>query len=118
MTTSKNTLEIGCFYPVRGEVMKFTGFTSNTERTEYSFLSWRGMSVTLIAYNTAEAEKKQFAKMADWLQARCVRDGIRLCEGETLDAIARCKITDFATISDFTHKQDSTSEAIAYSMRD
>ena len=118
MTTSKNTLEIGCFYPVRGEVMKFQGFQANTERTEYSFLSWRGMSVTLIAYNTAEAEKKQFAKMADWLQERCLRDGTRLCESETLDAIARCKITDFATISDFNHKQDSTSEAIAYSMRD
>ena len=75
------------------------------------------MSVSLVAYNSVEAEKKQFDKMADWLQARCIRDGVRLCESETLDAIARCKITDYATISDFTHKQDSTGEMIAHSMR-
>ena len=118
MTTSKNTLEIGCFYPVRGEVMKFTGFTSNTERTEYSFLSWRGMSVSLVAYNTLEAEDKAFGKMADWLQERCIKNGTRLCEGEQLEAIARCKITDIAVINDYIENQTKTDESIAYSMRD
>ena len=120
MTTSNNTLEIGCFYPVKGEVMKFVGFKADgyKETTKFSFESWRGFTVNLERYDSLEAEDKAFGKMADWLQARCIRDGVRLCESETLDAIARCKITDYATISDFTHKQDSTSDAIAHSMRD
>ena len=56
--------------------------------------------------------------MADWLQERCINRGTRLCEGEQLDAIARCKITDIAVINDWNENKRTTSEAIAYSMRD
>jgi len=118
MTTSNNTLEIGCFYPVKGEVMKFVGFRADDEKTTYSFESWRGLVYTLERYNSAEAEMTQFLKMADWLQERCRKNGTRLCEGETLDAIARCKVTDIAVINDWNENKRTTSEAIAYSMRD
>ena len=118
MTTSNNTLEIGCFYPVKGEVMKFVGFRADDEKTTYSFESWRGLVYTLERYNSAEAEMAQFLKMADWLQERCRERGTRLCEGETLDAIALCKITDQAVINDYIENETKTSEAIAYSMRD
>ena len=118
MTTSNNTLKIGCFYPVKGEVMKFTGFRADEDKTTYSFQSWRGTTHTLERYNTVEAEEAQFAKMADWLQERCRKNGTRLCEGETLDAIARCKVTDIAVINDWNENKQTTSEAIAYSMRD
>ena len=118
MTTSNNTLKIGCFYPVKGEVMKFVGFRADEDKTVYSFQSWRGTTHTLERYNSAEAEMAQFLKMADWLQERCRERGTRLCEGETLDAIARCKITDQAVINDYIENETKTSEAIAYSMRD
>lgn len=118
MTTSNNTLEIGCFYPVKGEVMKFVGFRADEDTTKYSFESWRGLTYNLERYNSLEAEDKAFGKMADWLQERCIKNGTRLCEGETLDAIARCKITDIAVINDWNENKQTTSEAIAYSMRD
>ena len=118
MTTSNNTLEIGCFYPVKGEVMKFVGWKADEAKTTYSFESWRGLVYTLERYNSAEAEMTQFLKMADWLQERCRKNGTRLCEGETLDAIARCKVTDIAVINDWNENKQTTSEAIAYSMRD
>ena len=54
---------------------------------------------------TLEAEEAQFAKMADWLQERCRKNGTRLCEGEQLDAIARCKITDIAVINDYNENK-------------
>ena len=56
--------------------------------------------------------------MADWLQERCIKNGTRLCEGEQLDSIARCKITDIAVINDYNENEETTSKAIAYSMRD
>ena len=56
--------------------------------------------------------------MADWLQERCRERGTRLCQGEQLDAIALCKITDIAVINDYNENKNKTSEAIAYSMRD
>ena len=118
MTTSIKTLEIGCFYPVKGEVMKFAGWKADETKTQYLFESWRGMTCYLERYNTVEAEEAQFAKMADWLQERCRKNGTRLCEGETLDAISRCKITDIAVINEWYENRNKTSEAIAYSMRD
>ena len=118
MTTSNNTLEIGCFYPVNGEVMKFTGFRADEDKTVYSFESWRGYNSYLDRYNTVEAEEAQFSKMADWLRERCRKNGTRLCQGEQLDAIARCKVTDIAVINDWNENKQTTSEAIAYSMRD
>ena len=118
MTTSIKPLEIGCFYPVKGEVMKFIGWKADETKTMYLFKSWRGLTYSLERYNSVEAEEAQFAKMADWLQERCRERGTRLCEGETLDAIARCKITDQAVINDYIENETKTSEAIAYSMRD
>ena len=118
MTTPIKTLEIGCFYPVKGEVMKFTGWRADEAKTTYSFQSWRGTTHTLERYNSADAEMAQFLKMADWLQERCRKNGTRLCEGETLNAISHCKITDIAVINDYIENETKTSEAIAYSMRD
>ena len=118
MTTSNNTLEIGCFYPVKGEVMKFVGFRADEDITQYLFESWRGMTCYLERYNSAEAEMAKFLKMADWLQERCRKNGTRLCEGEQIDAIARCKVTDIAVINEWYENKNKTSEAIAYSMRD
>ena len=118
MTTKNNTLEIGCFYPVKGEVMKFVGWKADEAKATYSFESWRGLVYTLERYNSADAEMAQFLKMADWLQERCRERGTRLCEGEQLDAIARCKVTDIAVINDWNENKRTTSEAIAYSMRD
>ncbi len=118
MTTSNKTLEIGCFYPVKGEVMKFVGWKADEAKTTYSFESWRGLVHTLERYNSVEAEEAQFAKMADWLQERCRKNGTRLCEGEQIDSIARCKITEIAVINDYNKKEETPSEAIARSMRD
>ena len=118
MTTSIKPLEIGCFYPVKGEVMKFVGWKADEAKTTYSFESWRGLVYTLERYNTVEAEEAQFAKMADWLQERCRKNGTRLCEGEQIDSISRCKITDIAVINDYNENEETTSKAIAYSMRD
>jgi len=114
MTTSNNTLEIGCFYPVKGEVMKFVGFKANgyKETTEFSFESWRGMTCYLERYDSLEAEDKAFGKMAGWLQERCIKNGTRLCEGEQIDAIARCKVTDIAVINDYNENQSATSESM------
>jgi len=118
MTTLNKTLEIGCFYPVKGEVMQFIGWKADETKTQYLFKSWRGLTYSLERYNTVEAEEAQFAKMADWLQERCRKNGTRLCEGEQIDSIARCKITDIAVINDYNKKEETTSEAIARSMRD
>ena len=118
MTTSIKPLEIGCFYPVKGEVMKFVGWKADEAKTTYSFESWRGLVYTLERYNSVEAEEAQFAKMADWLQERCRKNGTRLCEGEQIDSISRCKITDIAVINDYNENEETTSKAIAYSMRD
>ena len=76
------------------------------------------MTCYLERYDSLEAEDKAFGKMADWLQERCIKNGTRLCEGEQLDAIARCKITDIAVINDYIENQTKTDESIAYSMRD
>ena len=118
MTTSIKPLEIGCFYPVKGEVMKFIGWKADETKTMYLFKSWRGLTYTLERYNSVEAEEAQFAKMADWLQERCRKNGTRLCEGEQIDSISRCKITDIAVINDYNENEETTSKAIAYSMRD
>jgi hypothetical protein len=114
MTTSNNKLKIGCFYPVKGEVMKFVGFRANgyKETTEFSFHSWRGTTHTLERYDSLEAEDKAFGKMAGWLQERCIKNGTRLCEGEQIDAIARCKVTDIAVINDYNENQSATSESM------
>ena len=98
--------------------MKFVGFRADEDTTKYSFESWRGLVYTLERYNSAEAEMNAFLKMADWLQERCRKNGTRLCEGEQLDSIARCKVTDIAVINDWNENKRTTSEAIAYSMRD
>ena len=120
MTTPIKTLEIGCFYPVKGEVMKFVGFEADgyKETTKFLFESWRGMTCYLERYDSLEAEDKAFGKMADWLQERCIKNGTRLCEGEQIDSISRCKITDIAVINDYKENETKTSEAIARSMRD
>lgn len=119
MTTLNNTLEIGCFYPVNGEVMKFVGFKANgyKETTEFGFESWRGMNVYLERYDSLEAEDKAFGKMAGWLQERCIKNGTRLCQGEQIDAIARCKVTDISVINDWNEHKSLTSQAIFDSMQ-
>jgi hypothetical protein len=108
MITLKETLKVGCFYPVKGEVMKFVGWRHGADITEFMFDSWRCITHTLKTYNSAEAEEKAFSQMADWLQKRCRENGTRLCESETLEAIALCKITDVAVISDYNENKSKT----------
>lgn len=109
-----SNLEVGNFYPVEGTVCQFKGTKEFSNKTEYSFADWRlGGGRVYTVYHNADAECEAFDKVVGWGQDRCLDQGTRLCDGQTVETLSKCQITDCTTINEWNEKKLRQSQSIA-----
>ena len=107
MTTSNKTLEIGCFYPVKGEVMKFIGWKADETKTQYLFKSWRGLVYILNA--TTQLKQKRHSSLR-W-QIGCKSVAVRMAQDfarankSTQSLVAKLQTLQSLTTTTKTKKQ-------------
>ena len=97
-----SNLEVGNFYPVEGRLCQFKGTKEFSNKTEYTFSDWRlGGGRVYTVYHNIEAECEAFDKVVSWGQDRCLDRGTRLCDGQIIETLSKCQITDNTIIAEY-----------------
>lgn len=109
-----SNLEVGNFYPVDGKVCQFKGTKQFSDKTEYTFADWRlGGGRVYTVYHNVEAECEAFEKMVGWCQERCLDRGTRLCDGQIIETLSKCQITDLTIIAEYHNNKSRQDKDIA-----
>ena len=110
MTTSNNTLEIGCFYPVKGEVMKFVGWKADETKTTVFSLNLGEVSLTVLNATTQLKQKRH--SLPRW-QIGCKSVAVRMAQdfaranNLTQSLVAKLQTLQSLTTTTKTKKQQA-----------
>jgi len=109
----KNTLQIGKFYNVEGQLAKFKGWKTsfNGDETFFDFELVQQVGKRFRVFNSKQAEEKAFSKIVGWMQERLIKQGKSICQSKLVESFE--EVTDADSIAKWEAGKAMVNQSIA-----